>query len=108
MGAEMKQRLRISLGIAGIGLLAIVSAIMICRRIALYRPVYRVLECGADNPWKLIRCNYYLTDCQANRTCKILHENREFHFRVFNYIFISRRLSNDADQLWKYTCKAHE
>ena len=108
MESQMKHRVRLLLASTVIGSLIAVSARTTCHRIALYRPVYRVLnsERGVDNPWELIRRNYYLTDCQADRTCEILREHGEFHFRMFN--FISRRLADDADRLWKYTCKAHE
>ncbi len=121
----MKHRVCLLLASTVIGSLIAVFAITTCHRIALYRPVYRVLnpDKGVDNPWEFVRRNYYLTDCQADRICEVLREHGEFHFRmfnicqtlekynelhfrVFNFVFISRQLYDDPELLWNYTGKS--
>ena len=76
--------------------------------LALYRPVESVIKPDgwSTDSWEFVHVDINLSRTQANRICKTLRYYNEFHFRIFNYVFISRQLYNDSELLWNYTNKS--
>ena len=107
-GLQTKRRLFSIAAIALICLFLLVPYKLFTVHLALYRPVDCVLKPDgwSTDSWEFVYVDMSLTKTQADQICKTLEKYNEFHFRVFNLVFISRQLYNNPELLWNYTGKS--
>ena len=107
-GSQTKRHLFSITVIALVCLVLFVSDKLFTVHLALYRPVDFVLKPDgwSTDSWEFVYVDMSLTKTQADQICKTLEKYNEFHFRVFNLVFISRQLYNNPELLWNYTGKS--